>query len=104
MIANEKACLKILEGTRESWRNSSKITNSLMQVLHPHATIFELNGKEDYITAKSEVGEKLLDPDGTIGSDIIRLGKDLANLKRQQEVSDPLFQRSSALFTSKPDI
>ena len=102
--------MKILKGMRESWRNSSIITYSLMQVPHPHtvlhpdATIFELNGKEDYITAKSEVGEKLLDPDGTIGSDIIRLGKDLANLKRQQEVSDPFFQRSRALFTSKPDI
>ncbi|CBY24195.1 unnamed protein product [Oikopleura dioica] len=42
--------------------------------------------EEDYMTGKSEVGEKLLDPDGAICSDIIRLGKELAHLKRQQEL------------------
>ena len=50
------------------------------------------------MTGKSEVGEKLLDPDGAICSDIIRLGKELAHLKRQQEVSDPSFLQPSALL------
>ena len=41
------------------------------------------------MSAKSDVGEKLLDPDGVIGADIIRLGDELGQLKRQQEVSKP---------------
>ncbi|CAG5098620.1 Oidioi.mRNA.OKI2018_I69.XSR.g15830.t3.cds [Oikopleura dioica] len=42
--------------------------------------------EEDYMSAKSDVGEKLLDPDGVIGADIIRLGDELGQLKRQQEL------------------
>ena len=60
------------------------------------------------MSAKSDVGERLLDPDGVIGADIIRLGDELGQLKRSQEVCKPFsFQsreESGLSYTVKPDV
>ena len=41
--------------------------------------------EKDYTMAKSDVGDKILDPNNDLSGEIIRIGKELADLKRQLE-------------------
>ena len=59
--------------------------------------------EKDYTMAKSDVGDKILDPNNDLSGEIIRIGKELADLKRQLEKgkSDPDCPSSPVQLTGK---